>query len=175
MNLKVRLSHLQELITSLLLDQGTKNIQYDHVCGVPYTALPIATLLGVKVKKSMLMRRKETKAYGTKKSIEGHYKAGQTCLIIEDVVTSGSSVLETVRDLRKEGLVVNNTVVILDREQGGIKNLNANDVQVKSLFTMSTLIEILSENGKITEETVKKVKDYLKETQAPVIRKLNFI
>lgn len=117
------------------------------------------------------MRRKETKAYGTKKSIEGHYKSGQICLVIEDVITSGSSVLETVRDLRKEGLVVNNTIVILDREQGGIKNLNANDVQVKSLLTMSTLIKILTENGKITDETAKNVRHYLIKTQAPVIRK----
>lgn len=159
----------QESISNLLLEVAMKDLKYDHVCGVPYTALPIATILSVLTKKSMLMRRKETKAYGTKKSIEGHYKAGQSCLIVEDVVTSGSSVLETVRDLRKEGLVVTDAVIILDREQGGSKNLEVDDVQVKSLFTMSSLIDILVKNGKITEETVTKVKLYLKETQAPVI------
>lgn len=148
-----------------------KDLKYEHLCGVPYTALPVATLLSVLTKKSMLMRRKETKAYGTKKSIEGHYKADQTCLIVEDVVTSGSSVLETVRDLRKEGLIVTDAVIILDREQGGSKNLELNDVQIKSLFSMSSLIDILVKNGKITEGTVVRVKNYLKETQAPVIGK----
>lgn len=160
---------LQESISNILLEVSMKDLRYDHLCGVPYTALPIATILSVLTKKSMLMRRKETKAYGTKKSIEGHYKAGQTCLIVEDVVTSGSSVLETVRDLRKEGLIVTDAVIILDREQGGSKNLEVDDVQIKSLFTMSSLIDILVKNGKITEETVVKVKNYLKETQAPVI------
>lgn len=161
----------QESISNLLLEFSMKNLEYDHLCGVPYTALPIATLLSVQTKKSMLMRRKETKAYGTKKSVEGHYKAGQSCLIVEDVVTSGSSVLETVRDLRKEGLIVKDAVIILDREQGGSKNCAANDVQVKSLLSLTALIEILSKNGKITDETVTKVKNYLKETQAPVIGK----
>lgn len=152
-----------------MYDFALKDKNFDHVCGVPYTALPVATLLSIKSNKSMLMRRKETKAYGTKKSIEGHYKAHDICLIIEDVVTSGSSILETVKDLRKEGLIVNDAVIILDREQGGNSNLMKNDVQIKSLFTMTSLIGILVKSGNITEEMALKVKNYLNVTQAPVI------
>lgn len=148
-----------------------RELKYDHLCGVPYTALPIATILSMLTKKSMLMRRKEIKAYGTKKSIEGHYEANQTCLIVEDVVTSGSNVLETARALRKEGLIVTDAVIILDREQGGSKNLEVNGVKIRSLFTMSSLVDILVKNGKITEETFVKVKNYLKEIQAPIIGK----
>lgn len=82
-----------------------QKIEYKHICGVPYTALPIATLLSIKQQKPMLIRRKEAKAYGTKKLIEGKYCAGDSCLIIEDIITSGSSILETVADLRGEGIV----------------------------------------------------------------------
>lgn len=115
----------------------------------------------------MLMRRKEAKSYGTKKVIEGHYKAGEKCLIIEDVVTSGSSVMETVNDLRKEGLKAEEAIIILDREQGGRQNLEANDVKIRALLTMSKLIEILVENNKINKATANDVKNYLQNVKAP--------
>ncbi|CAH2106640.1 unnamed protein product [Euphydryas editha] len=158
---------IMELISVLLYDFFIKDKKCEQLCGVPYTALPIATLLSVKAKTSMLMRRKEAKSYGTKKVIEGHYKQGDSCLIIEDVVTSGSSVLETVNDLRKEGLKAEEAIVILDREQGGKQNLATNNVQMQSLFTMTELINILVKNKKISEQIGKDVINYLSNVQAP--------
>lgn len=140
-----------------------KGIQ--HLCGVPYTALPIATLISVKSNTPMLIRRKEAKDYGTRKLIEGKFNAGDKCLIIEDVVTSGSSILETVVDLRSEGIDVTDAIVVVDREQGGTSNVAQNGVRMHSLFTLSYLLNILKQKGKIEEATVRSVAKYIQGCQ----------
>lgn len=136
-----------------------------HVCGVPYTALPLATIVSVQQNTPMLVRRKEAKAYGTKKLIEGIYQAGDTCLIVEDVVTSGSSILDTVRDLQSEGIVVTDAVVVVDREQGGAANIAKHGVRMHSLFTLSFLLNTLHEAGHIEKATVDAVAKYIAAVQ----------
>lgn len=163
-DLRVIVSHpeIMEEVSALMHDFITeKKLAFKHYCGVPYTALPIASILSVQAKVPMLIRRKEAKAYGTKRLIEGKYEAGDVCLIIEDVVTSGSSIMETVVDLRGEGIVVKDAIVVVDREQGGVENINNNGVKMHSLFTLSFLLKTLQEAGKITQSTVDAVSKYI--------------
>lgn len=94
------LNHLQKQIctlvsTSILEDDVIYKSQV-RLCGVPYTALPIATVVSIDTNLPMLIRRKEQKTYGTKKLIDGEYSCGDNVIVIEDVITSGASILETV-------------------------------------------------------------------------------
>ncbi|XP_055377742.1 uridine 5'-monophosphate synthase [Condylostylus longicornis] len=141
------------------------NIQYKHVCGVPYMALPVATLVAMKNKQPMLVRRKEPKSYGTKKIIEGKFNAGEKCLVIEDVTSSGSSILETTRDLRAEGLVVSDAIVMVEREQGAILNSKKNGMNLIPIFTLSHLLKLLQEAEKIDEKIVESVKKFINSCQ----------
>lgn len=122
---------------------------FSLVCGVPYTALPIASCMSVNNDVPMVMRRKEAKSYGTKKLIEGTFSSGSKCLVIEDVVTSGSSVLETVEVLASVGIQVSDAVVLLNRCQGGEEMLRSRGVRLHSLVTLPKVIQILQESGKV--------------------------
>lgn len=119
-----------------------KHLKPSLLCGVPYTALPMATALSLEQNLPMLMCRKETKDYGTKKQIEGVFKAGQDCLIIEDVVTTGGSVLQIAELLKKQGLQVKDITVLVDRQQGGKEALLAAGYQLHSVYTLDDIINV---------------------------------
>jgi uridine monophosphate synthetase len=146
---------------SSALEKLIAPLSFDLLCGVPYAALPIATALSLEGNHPMIMCRKETKDYGTKKLIEGKFEKGQTCLLIEDVVTSGASIMETAASLRKQDLEINDAIVMLDRQQGGTQKLKENSIELHALMSIFDLLKVLSNEKKISEETVKKVNDFL--------------
>lgn len=142
-----------------------KDKTFELLCGVPYTALPIATAISVAHNIPMVMRRKEVKQYGTKKIIEGSYHSGQRCIVIEDIITSGTSIVETIEPLKYEGVIVKDAVVLIDREQGGRENLIDRNVNLQSIVTLSEILSHLLAAGRIDAETQTKVKNFIIENQ----------
>jgi len=153
---------LLESVAEIML-ANIDGVKYNDslICGVPYTALPIASIMSVKSNLGMVVRRKEAKDYGTKKMVEGIWEAGQDCIIVEDVITSGGSVKETADLLKQHGMQVNTCVVLLDREQGGKDNLTDAGINVISIFPLSRVLEILLNCKKISTATVKAVKEFI--------------
>ncbi|XP_076858257.1 uridine 5'-monophosphate synthase [Brachyhypopomus gauderio] len=157
---------LMSQVSSLLWRRaGAGGARFDCACGVPYTALPLATIFCVTERVPMLIRRKEAKTYGTKRLIEGLIRPGEVCLIVEDVVTSGSSVLETARVLRGEGLKVTDAVVLLDRGQGGRERLAAEGIVLHSVISISRLLAVLVGSGRIDASASSSVERFVRENQ----------
>lgn len=84
--------------------------------------------------------RKEPKGHGTAKLIEGHFPGKGVVALIEDVVTTGSSVLRALAVARGEGATVPRLVCVVDREQGGAEAFAEHEVEFRSLFQVSELL-----------------------------------
>eukprot|EP00051_Salpingoeca_urceolata_P014216 m.180502 g.180502 ORF g.180502 m.180502 type:complete len:500 (+) comp18016_c0_seq5:138-1637(+) len=159
---------LAEVSSLLLATARNAGAQFDQICGVPYTALSFGTLMSIEAKVPMVMRRKEVKKYGTKKLIEGLFTKGQTCLIVDDLVTSGLSVFETVEALEGEGLVSEDIIVLLDREQGGRSNIESRGKKLHAVMTVSQVLAALQAAGTVDAATVAKVMEFVQQNQVKV-------
>ncbi len=82
--------------------------------------------------------RKQAKAHGTKDVIEGlasgESLAGKRVLVVDDVATSGGSILKAVAAAKEEGAKVDTAMVLIDREEGAAENLQAHGIRLLSVF-----------------------------------------
>ncbi|MDO5654947.1 MAG: orotidine-5'-phosphate decarboxylase [Flavobacteriaceae bacterium] len=152
--------HLLKTLSHHLL-QLVDDKALELICGVPYAALPMATTMSLESGIPLIIKRKENKGYGTKKMLEGVYHAGQNCLLVEDVITSGKSLLETIDEVEKETLKVTDIVVVLDREQGGVELLRQKGYRVQTLFTINEVIDILHKYHRLNSDEVQNIKEFL--------------
>lgn len=165
-DLRVTVSHPAILRrVAAALAAAVRDVPHAVMCGVPYTALPFATAMSVESGTPMVMRRKEAKGYGTKKIIEGVWKDGDVCLIVEDLVTSGLSVMETVAPLVEAGMKVEDVVVLLDREQGARANLERKNVRLQAVLTISSMLDVLLSEGRIEQDVADSVRKFVAENQ----------
>ena len=84
--------------------------------------------------------RDSAKEYGTANRIEGPFEAGELVCLLEDVVTSGGALAESVEALREAGLVVRNAICVVDREEGGADALARLGVRLRPLYTAGELV-----------------------------------
>lgn len=145
--------------------QKMHSLTFDRICGVPYNALPVATAISLAHHIPMLLKRKELKDYGTKKQIEGLFHQGETCVVVEDVIVSGKSILETIEPIEDSGLKVEHVFVIVDRQQGGKQILEKQGLVVTPLLTVSEIFHHLRLKGKVSGNEVEMIKKFLETHQ----------
>ena len=114
-----------KLIAELMGEKAWElGIEFDRVAGPELGAVPIATALSLETEKPLVIVRKKPKGHGTGSQIEGEVKPGDRVLLVEDVTTTGGSVLRSAKVLEKEGAKISAIFVVVDREEGAEKNLS---------------------------------------------------
>lgn len=117
------------------------SIKADYIGGVALGGIPIAVSVSLETGLPLLMIRKEAKDYGTKGQIVGDILPGREVLLVEDVTTTGGSVIKAIHVLKNEGLVIHRVITVVDREEGASGSLASADVELIPLVRISQLLE----------------------------------
>ena len=126
------LSQVSKIISQLISDDDI-----DRVAGPALGAVPIATAVALHAGIPMLMIRKAQKDYGTSQLIERELNRGDKVIVVEDVTTTGHSLLKAVRAVQDNGGVVERTFVVVDREEGAVEELKKQGVTLEPLVSIS--------------------------------------
>jgi len=129
--------------------------------GIPTAGIAYGAVLAFNHRKPFLYVRKEAKEHGTGRRIEGRLFPGVKVLILDDVVTSGSNLVNAIDAIRTDGGIVEDAVVLLDRQQGGATSLEKTGVKLHSFATISRICEILRDNGTIDESHYNQILDQI--------------
>ena len=134
-------------------------LQFDRIAGIPYGSLPTATGLSMRLSYPMVFPRKEVKAHGTRKVIEGNFCPGETVVVVDDILISGKSAIEGAQKIESAGLIVNDIVVFMDHEQGVKDRLKAHGYCAHAVLTISEITKTLYEAGRIDADKYKVFKE----------------
>ncbi len=135
-----------------LLANNARSIEgIDKIGGIPTGGLPWASVLAYALSKPLVYTRKDIKLHGREKTVEGILTPGDKVLLIDDVITTGKNILTALQTIRGEGGVVENALVLLDRQEGGEKHLLKEGVKLHSVARISTVAKKLLDMDAITQ------------------------
>ena len=145
---------LQNMIAG---DIGFEN--FHSLVSVPTGGLVVAASLATEIVKPLIYVRKQAKEHGTGKAVEGVTCQDMKLLMIEDVVTSGGSIINAIKSIKEEKMVVTDACAVIDRMEGATRALQAEGVKLHSLLTINDITQSLFEQKLITEDVLKQVQD----------------
>ncbi|WP_414469467.1 orotate phosphoribosyltransferase [Methanobacterium sp. ACI-7] len=111
--------------------------EIDKIAGPALGAVPIATAISLESRIPMLMIRKAKKGYGTSKLIEGDLAKGDSIIVVEDVTTTGNSLLKAIKAIEENGGNVKRAVVVVDRDEGAKENLEEEGIKLEPILSIN--------------------------------------
>ena len=130
---------LHEIAVEMAKLVKDNNNTYELIAGMELGAVPLAVALSLEITLPYVIIRKEKPSHGTSKQYVGNLQDGQQVILVEDVATTGGSVVKAIDILRGEGVSVDKVLVVVDREEGAAENLKDYDVELLPLVKASDL------------------------------------
>ena len=148
------IKNLQNLIV-----EKTGLDDFDCLASVPTGGLVVTSALAIEIVKPLIYVRSKPKEHGTTKSIEGKISAGMKVVMVDDVMTTGTSVLNGINQLKEAGLLISDLYIVINRLEGGDKALSDIGVQTDQLTDILEITDILFQEKLIDKEIFEKIKN----------------
>ena len=162
--LRVASKHMQQEINLAQSLRRARAHPFAVVAGVPVGGLLFATAFSLETNIPMIYARVRTEGTG-KRGIEGRFNIGDTALIIDDLITRGSSVLETAELLEENKIKVKDVIVLVDREHGATEHLRRKGYNLICILKLDVMLNHYMSRGLISEETYNTCAEYLHSKQ----------
>jgi orotate phosphoribosyltransferase len=131
--------------------------RFTRVAGIPTAGIPFASVVAYNLDKSFIYTRPTRRTHGRERKVEGILVSGDKVLLLDDLITSGKSLRKAASAIRAEGGVVEDAVVLIDREEGGRQNLAKDGIRLHHLTKASDAANTLCDVGAITDTELKTV------------------
>ena len=131
---------------------------FDSLVSIPTGGLIIGSALAIETVKPLIYVRNKPKEHGTAKSLEGKILSGMQVVMIDDIATTGTSILNGIKQLKAEGLSISNACVIINRLEGADKILSSVGVVLHQLTDILEITEILFQEKLVSGDILEKIK-----------------
>lgn len=132
-----------------------QGLEFDRIAGIPYGSLPTATGLSLQLHKPLIYPRKEVKAHGARRLIEGDFEEGDRVVVVDDILITGGSVLEGIGKLESSGLKVQDVVVFIDHggdhDRRARERLAAAGYNCHSVLDIAQITTVLQRAGRLSD------------------------
>ena len=144
-----------------LVSEKTGLDNFDSLVSVPTGGLVIGSALAIETVKPLIYVRDKPKDYGTTKSIEGKISSGMKVVLIDDVITTGNSVINGIKQLKDAGLSISDVYVIINRLEGANNTLELEEVNLYQLTDVLEITKILFQEKLVSKEILDKINNQI--------------
>jgi uridine monophosphate synthetase len=165
-NLRVLPSYPESMkVVADELSKFVKKLKPDVVAGAETAGIPLSTAISLKTGIPMIYVRKRPKTYGTMDMVEGILEKGKKVVLVDDMTTNAYSKLKFVEGIKHAKGIIEDVLIVLDREQGGVEALAKENLKLHSLITLKELLDYMKENNMIDENKLNEILIYLKQNK----------
>ena len=150
----------RKMVKSLqnLISEKIGQDSFDYIASVPTSGLVIASALAIETVKPLIYIRQKPKDYGTSSLIEGKIPEGSRVVLVDDVGTTGHSLLNAIKALKDAKIIIDSAFVIVNRLEGARENLEAEKVKLYEITDILEISNVLHNEKIVDDQTLDRIK-----------------